>query len=138
MTWYQDVPINVKKKKVAESFSGRTNKAGLVSVRPPLDYLQSAFTVRIHLDDTDEQNGALKVIPRTHLGILSDKEIAEIRDTTDSACCKVKQGGVHLLKPLTLHASSKTENNKHRRVIHLEFNNRELPEGLEWLEREII
>jgi predicted DNA-binding transcriptional regulator YafY len=138
VSWHQDVPINVKEKKETEGFCGWTNKGGLVSVRPPLEYLQSAFTVRIHLDDTDEQNGALKVIPRTHLSILSDQEIAEIRDSTDSSCCKVKQGGVHLLKPLTLHSSSKTENNKHRRVIHLEFNNRELPEGLEWLEREEV
>ena len=88
--------------------------------------------MRINLDDTDEQNRALEVIPRTHPGALPDKEFPKIRDTTDSACCKVKQGGVHLLKLLTLRASSKTENNKHRRVIRLEFNNRELPEGLEW------
>jgi hypothetical protein len=37
---------------------------------------------------------------------------------------------------MTLHPSPKTENNKHRRVIHLEFINRKLPEGIEWLKRE--
>ncbi|WP_187261739.1 phytanoyl-CoA dioxygenase family protein [Pontibacter beigongshangensis] len=138
VTWHQDVPINVVEKKEVDGFSGWTNKAGLVSVRPPVEYLQSAFTVRIHLDDTDEQNGALKVMPRTHFNILSDAEIAEIRDSAESKCCKVQKGGVHLMKPLTMHASSKTENNKHRRVIHLEFNNKELPGELEWLERENI
>ncbi|SFH32348.1 phytanoyl-CoA dioxygenase family protein [Pontibacter chinhatensis] len=138
VTWHQDVPINVKEKVEAAGFSGWTNKAGLVSVRPPLEYLQSAFTVRIHLDDTDEENGALRIIPKTNFGILTDGEIAELRETAESKCCKVRKGGVHLMKPLTLHASSKTENNKHRRVIHLEFNNRELPEGLEWLELEAV
>jgi predicted DNA-binding transcriptional regulator YafY/ectoine hydroxylase-related dioxygenase (phytanoyl-CoA dioxygenase family) len=138
VTWHQDVPINVKEKAETAGFRGWTNKAGLVSVRPPLKYLQSAFTVRIHLDDTDEENGALKVIPKSHFSILSDEEIAEVRETTESKCCKIQKGGVHLMKPLTLHASSKTENNKHSRVIHLEFNNKELPGGLEWLEREEI
>jgi len=138
VTWHQDVPINVRAKVETEGFSGWTNKAGLVSVRPPAEYLQTAFTVRIHLDDTDEQNGALKVIPKTHLGILSDAKISQVRETTESKCCKVQKGGVHLMRPLTMHASSKTENNKHRRVIHLEFNNRELPGELEWLEREEI
>nr|WP_317164574.1 phytanoyl-CoA dioxygenase family protein [Pontibacter burrus] len=129
VTWQQDVPINVVEKKEVNGFSGWTNKAGLVSVRPPLEYLQSVFTVRIHLENTDEKNGALKVIPKTHFNILSDAEIAELRDSSESKCCKVQKGGVHLMKPLTLHASSKTLNEKHRRVIHLEFNNRSCRQG---------
>jgi predicted DNA-binding transcriptional regulator YafY len=138
VTWHQDVPINVMEKKETAGFKGWTNKGGLVSVIPPPDYLHSSFTVRIHLDDTDEQNGALRIIPRTHFSILNDEEIAQLRDSAESSFCKVKKGGVHLMKPLTLHASSKTENDKHRRVIHLEFNNQELPGGLAWLEREEI
>lgn len=114
------------------------SKAGLTSVIPPMEYLQSAYTVRIHLDDTDEKNGALKVIPKTHFSILPSEEIAKIKETTEAKCCKVLKGGVNLLKPLTLHASAKTENDKHRRVIHLEFNCRELPGKLEWLEREVM
>lgn len=137
VTWHQDVPINVKEKIETEGFRAWTNKAGLTSVIPPLEYLQSAYTIRIHLDDTTEKNGALKVIPKTHFSVLTSEEIADIRETTEAKCCKVSKGGVNLLKPLTLHASSKTENDKHRRVIHLEFNCRELPGGLEWLEREV-
>ncbi|MFB9865625.1 WYL domain-containing protein [Rufibacter immobilis] len=138
VTWHQDVPINVQGKVETEGFRGWTNKSGLVGVIPPLEYLQKAFTVRIHLDDTDEKNGALRVIPKTHFGILSNEEIALIRDGSQSKCCKVLRGGVHLMKPLTLHASSKTENDKHRRVIHLEFNCLDLPNEMEWLERELL
>jgi ectoine hydroxylase-related dioxygenase (phytanoyl-CoA dioxygenase family) len=108
----------------------------VVSVLLPVEYLHCAFTVRIHLDDTNEQNGALKVIPKTHFSLLTDEQIAEIRESAESKSCPVRQGGVHLLKPLTLHASAKTENNTHRRVIHLVFNNRELPGELELAERE--
>lgn len=138
VTWHQDIPINVKEKIETEGFRGWTHKAGLTSVIPPLEYLQSAYNVRVHLDDTDEKNGALKVIPKTHFNILSAEEMALIRETNESKFCKVSKGGVHLMKPLTLHASSKTENDKHRRVIHLEFNCRELPGALQWLERESL
>ena len=138
VTWHQDVPILVKERIDTEGFRGWTHKAGLTSVIPPLDYLQPAFTVRIHLDDTDEKNGALKVIPQTHFHILTDAEIVQIRETAEAKHCRLMKGGVHLLKPLTLHASAKSENDKHRRVIHLEFNCRELPGALEWLEREAL
>ncbi|MGV3588785.1 MAG: WYL domain-containing protein [Adhaeribacter sp.] len=138
VTWHQDVPINVKAKVETEGFRSWTHKAGLTSVIPPVEYLHRGFTVRIHLDDTDEKNGALKVIPKSHFNILSAEEIAALRETTESKCCKVAKGGVHLMKPLTLHASAKTQNDKHRRIIHLEFNNLELPGELEWLERQSL
>ncbi|RDC61893.1 WYL domain-containing protein [Adhaeribacter pallidiroseus] len=138
VTWHQDVPINVKTKVDTDGFRGWTHKHHVTSVIPPLEYLQSAYTVRIHLDDTNEKNGALKVIPKTHFSVLTDQEIAALREVGEIKTCNVKKGGVHLLKPLTLHASAKTENDKHRRVIHLEFNCRELPGELEWLERETI
>ena len=40
-----------------------------------------------------------------------------------------------IMKPLLLHSSRRTTNNEKRRVIHLEFSNMELPEGLKWAER---
>jgi len=138
VTWHQDVPINVKAKIETEGFRAWTHKAGVTSVIPPVDYLHSCYTVRIHLDDTDEKNGALKVIPKTHFSILTDAEIAQLREEAEIKSCKVLKGGIHLIKPLTVHASSKTENDKHRRVIHLEFNNVELPGELEWLEKESL
>lgn len=136
--WHQDIPINVNAKIETEGFTAWAEKAGVITVCPPEEYLKSAFTVRIHLDDTTEENGALKVIPKTHFKVLSQDEIAEAREATESKYCKVKKGGVNLLKPLILHASSKSEDNRHRRVIHLEFNNLELPGELEWAEREDI
>ncbi|WP_371414614.1 hypothetical protein [Flavobacterium sp. 140616W15] len=39
------------------------------------------------------------------------------------------------MKPLLFHASNKTTNNERRRVIHIEFSNIELPNGLDWSER---
>ncbi|MEI9809602.1 MAG: phytanoyl-CoA dioxygenase family protein [Bacteroidota bacterium] len=86
------------------------------------------------LDDTDENNGALKVLPGSHLnGIyrLQDKDNAIETEVT----CKVKKGGIMIMRPLLFHASSKTTNNQKRRVLHLEFSNSALPRPLQWSER---
>ncbi|MGE8292195.1 MAG: phytanoyl-CoA dioxygenase, partial [Sphingobacterium sp.] len=32
--------------------------------------------------------------------------------------CPVAEGGIMIMKPLLLHSSKRTSNNKHRRVIH--------------------
>lgn len=103
---------------------------------PPDEYLKSTITVRIHLDDTDETNGALKVIPGSHNKRLSDQEINLITQNSISYICDVDACGIQIMKPLLLHASSKATSQKHRRVIHLEFSSLELPAGLQWFEHE--
>lgn len=67
VTWHQDVPINVVEKKETVGFRGWTNKEGLVSVMPPVDFLHSSFTVRIHLDDTDEKKVRYAYYPEATL-----------------------------------------------------------------------
>jgi ectoine hydroxylase-related dioxygenase (phytanoyl-CoA dioxygenase family) len=107
-------------------------------VCPPEEVLHSIFTLRIHLDDTNEQNGAVSVIPGSHKQRFSDEEIKTITSNSNPAVCSVKAGGIHLLKPLILHSSPRATTQKKRRVIHLEFSSMELPGELEWLERENI
>lgn len=136
VNWHQDVPINVVEKIPTEGFTSWTQKKGIHSVCPPEEILHSTFTLRIHLDDTNEQNGAVSVIPGSHQQRLSDEAINTITANSNPSICSVKSGGVHLLKPLILHSSPRATTQKKRRVIHLEFCSMELPDQLEWLERE--
>jgi hypothetical protein len=48
--------------------------------------------------------------------------------------CNVPKGGVMVMRPLLLHASSRTTNKAKRLVIHIGFSNRQLPEPLQWSE----
>lgn len=96
---------------------------------------KSIFTIRIHLDDTNDKNGALKVIPGSQNKVLSQQEIELITENSIPKICDVPAGGVQLMKPLTLHASSKSTSQKRRRVIHLEFTSFHLPKELEWDEK---
>jgi ectoine hydroxylase-related dioxygenase (phytanoyl-CoA dioxygenase family) len=82
------------------------------------------------LDDTDESNGALRVIPGSHNKKFTDQEIQTISQNSLPFVSEVSAGGIQLMRPLLLHASSKATSQKHRRVIHLEFTNRSLPNGL--------
>lgn len=136
VTWHQDIPINVKEKKTEEGFTSWTQKKGVVSVRPPEEISKNTFTMRIHLDDTTTKNGALKVIPGSHNKRLNDEEIQLISSNSIPFISEVSSGGVQLLKPLLLHASSQSKTQRRRRVLHLEFSSIELPNGLAYSERE--
>lgn len=136
VTWHQDIVINVAEKIESEGFLGWTKKFGVHGVVPPDEYLKGIITIRIHLDDTDESNGALKVIPGSHNKRLTDDEISLISQNSIPYISEVHACGIQIMKPLLLHASSKATSQKHRRVIHLEFASKQLPNGLEWAERQ--
>ncbi|MGC4104328.1 phytanoyl-CoA dioxygenase family protein [Ferruginibacter sp.] len=134
VSYHQDLTISVDRKIELEGFDNWTTKQNQFAVQPPLDVLQNIVTVRIHLDDTDECNGALKVIPRSHRqGIYRAENIDH--ETSRDCSCSVQAGGIMLMKPLLLHSSGRTTSNKQRRVIHIEFSNKELPAALNWAER---
>ena len=135
VTWHQDLPINVAEKIETDDFKSWTQKGNVTSVIPPLEILKNIITIRIHLDDTTRHNGALKVIPGSNTKIHNDEDIHTIANNSVPNSCEVSKGGINIMSPLTLHSSSKTTNNKHRRVIHLEFSSMELPGKLEWAEK---
>lgn len=134
VAYHQDLTISVDKKLELSGFGPWTTKQNQFAVQPPLNVLENIYTIRIHLDDTDENNGALKVISRSHAkGIYRPETIDWTVETEE--ICNVNSGGVMLMKPLTLHGSNRTTNGKKRRVIHIEFSDMELPEVLQWAER---
>ncbi|MGC4035654.1 MAG: phytanoyl-CoA dioxygenase family protein [Chitinophagaceae bacterium] len=134
VSYHQDLTISVDKKIEQLGYESWTIKQNQFAVQPPLDILQNIVTVRIHLDDTNENNGALRVIPTSHRRGVCRPEAIDW-NVEQQINCNVPQGGIMLMKPLLLHSSGRTTNNKQRRVIHIEFSNRELPDGLNWSER---
>lgn len=133
VAWHQDVTIAVERRIDVEGFSAWTLKAGIVHVQPPISVLQDILTLRIHLDDTDESNGALKVLPGSHLiGRLTQQDIEVWKRKTATVTCCVPTGGALLMRPLLIHSSSVSPRPTHRRVLHLDFSARQLPGGLRW------
>lgn len=134
VAWHQDLHIAVAEKIETPGFGPWTVKAGVPHVQPPLSVLADMATIRLHLDDCDEFNGALKVIPGSHAeGVLSDAEFISWKKAPP-VMCEVPKGGALLMRPLLLHASSPALKPAHRRVLHIEYATRELPHGLKWFE----
>jgi ectoine hydroxylase-related dioxygenase (phytanoyl-CoA dioxygenase family) len=134
VAYHQDLTISVNQKTMLEGYGPWTVKQDQFAVQPPLEILQNSYTFRIHLDDTDEKNGALKVLPGSHAKGICRPETIDWSQGKE-VFCPVKEGGVMIMRPLLLHASNKTTNHHKRRVIHLEFSNKELPAEIKWAER---
>jgi len=133
VAYHQDLSISVTKKAVNTDYVNWTFKKGQFGVQPPVKILENTITIRIHLDNTDENNGALKVIPKSHSNGIIRLDSKEF--TTDGELvCKIKKGEAMVMKPLTMHASNRATNGKRRRVIHLEFSNMQLEMPISWLE----
>ncbi len=131
--WHQDTTIAVQAQKDTPGFTAWTKKAGIPNVQAPACILEKTLTLRIHLDDTDESNGALRVLPGSHLaGKLSPTQIEEACRSIQPEICVASAGDILAMRPLLLHASATGSLPHQRRIIHLEFNAETLPNGLEW------
>ena len=131
VAYHQDLTISVDKKLELPNFGPWTTKQNQFAVQPPLNILENIFTIRIHLDDTDEKNGALKVVKKSHSKGIYRPETIDWNVETEEIC-NVEKGGIMIMKPLILHGSNRTTNGQKRRVIHIEFSDMELPEELNW------
>jgi ectoine hydroxylase-related dioxygenase (phytanoyl-CoA dioxygenase family) len=133
---HQDLSIPVAERVSSTQCSAWSEKEGEVFVQPPITVLQEILAVRLHLDGCDERNGALRVVPGSHrLGRLTAKEAIKARDAMGEISVSVPRGGAMLLRPLLLHASSRSVTDSPRRVLHFVFGPRSLPEGLRWPSR---
>lgn len=72
-------------------------------------------------------------IPGSHLyGRMEAQAAAAARQTQAEVVCTAGQGSAMAMRPLLLHASSKSTGGSRRRVLHFLFGPRTLPFGLQW------
>jgi len=135
VAWHQDLTIAVREQLEVEGFNAWSIKAGIPHVQPPLSILNNLLTLRVHLDHTDQNNGALRVLPGTHrFGRLDANQIQYWKENQGVVTCSVPCGGVMVMRPLLLHSSLPALAPEHRRVLHFEYSSVELPPELEWFE----
>ena len=121
VTWHQDLTIAVEEKVAVEGYGPWSRKDGSIHVQPPEGLLEQMVTIRIHLDETPRSNGALRVIPGSHLeGKIGSKEVLSHVGESE-VICECEAGDVLLMSPLLLHASKRSEFPKRRRIIHFEY-----------------
>ena len=130
---HQDLSIPVAERVDCPGCQGWSDKEGELFVQPPTSVLEDVVAIRLHLDDCDERNGALRVVPGSHrFGRLRASELHRVRDARGEISVRVRRGGAMVMKPLLLHASSKATTHSIRRVLHFVFGPMRLPGKLAW------
>ena len=133
--WHQDLTLALEEKVETEGYGPWSVKDGVPHVQPPIPVLEGMLTLRLHLDDADAGNGALKVLPCSHrFGRLDAAQIEAYRAETPEHLCQAKAGDALLMRPLILHASGKSVSPRRRRILHLEYCGVDLLPELRWHE----
>lgn len=130
---HQDLSIPVKERVDAPGFTGWSTKEGQAFVQPPVEMLERMLAVRIHLDPCLAEDGPLRVIPGTHTrGSITPEVAVALRKRDAGVECVAARGSALVMRPLLLHASSKSTGQGRRRVLHFLFASDPLPAPLQW------
>jgi ectoine hydroxylase-related dioxygenase (phytanoyl-CoA dioxygenase family) len=122
VTWHQDTALPLEQRRAAPGWRPWSVKLGITYAHAPARALSRVVALRLHFDDSRRDNGPLRVIPGTHrLGLLSDAAIDQVAAGASAVDCLVPTGGIVAMRPLILHASSKAETSRPRRVLHIEY-----------------
>lgn len=130
--WHQDTALPLQERRDVPGWGPWSMKAGITYAHAPAAALARVLALRLHFDDSREDNGPLRVLPGTHaLGMLSEADIERLVREIPPVDCLVPSGGIIAMRPLILHASSKAETDHPRRVLHIEYvDSLEIDDGL--------
>jgi len=122
VVWHQDTALPLRRRSEAPDWGPWSVKKGVTYAHAPARALETVVALRIHLDDSSADNGPLRVLPNTHmLGCLSEAAIRELASRVKPETCLVARGGILAMRPLIVHASSKSTSDTSRRVLHIEY-----------------
>jgi ectoine hydroxylase-related dioxygenase (phytanoyl-CoA dioxygenase family) len=122
VVWHQDIALPLEHRRDAVGWGPWSTKAGVVYAHAPASALQRIVALRVHLDDSTSENGPLRVIPGSHeLGVLAESDLRALVARERPHECIVGRGGIIVMRPLLVHASSKSAVPGSRRVLHLEY-----------------
>jgi len=122
VVWHQDTALPLRERRDTDGWGPWSVKDGLTYAHAPARALEQVLALRLHLDDSGSDNGPLRVLSATHtLGVLSDEELHDLSTRIAPVDCLVAAGGVVAMRPLIVHASSKSQSERPRRVLHIEY-----------------
>jgi len=122
VVWHQDTALPLQERREIPGWGPWSVKDGVNYAHAPANALSQVLALRLHLDDSTAENGPLRVLPKTHtLGVLSDEELHDLSTRVAAIDCLVPAGGVLAMRPLIVHASSKSQSAAPRRVLHIEY-----------------
>lgn len=131
--WHQDRTIAVRTKVEAKGFGPWSTKAGVDHVEPPFVLIERMKTVRIHLDCVADDNAPLLIALGSHrLGKVPVANMPDVIAASKVSVCTASRGDIWLYATSILHASAAAEKPMRRRVLHVDYADFDLPNGLQW------
>jgi ectoine hydroxylase-related dioxygenase (phytanoyl-CoA dioxygenase family) len=122
VVWHQDTALPLRERRELAGWGPWSVKDGVVYAHAPAVALEQVLALRVHLDDSSDNNGPLRVLPGTHtMGVLTDDSIERLATEINAVDCLATAGGVVAMRPLIVHASSKSLMEMPRRVLHIEY-----------------
>lgn len=122
VVWHQDTALPLLERCDVAGWGPWSTKGGITYAHAPASALSQVVALRVHLDPSTDDNGPLRVLPGTHeLGVLSDPQIHAAAQRIEPVTCAVDRGGLLIMRPLLVHASSKVVSTARRRVLHFEY-----------------
>lgn len=122
VAWHQDTALPMASRTDAVGWGPWSEKYGIAYAHAPARVLERIVALRVHLDDSSAENGPLRVLPATHThGVLSDQQVSGYAQQVAAVECRVAAGGIVVMRPLLIHASSKIAAPMPRRVLHIEY-----------------
>ncbi len=122
VVWHQDSALPLLERHEVLGWGPWSVKEGVIYAHGPATALEQVLALRVHLDESSDRNGLLRVLSGTHLmGVLADDAIEQLASQIAAVDCLVATGGVVATRPLIVHASSKSLIETPRRVLHIEY-----------------
>ncbi len=89
--------------------------------------------VRVHIDQSTQSNGAMEIARGSHRnGLIPTNQAAATAKRFPGEITAAAPGDVLILPMLTLHRSGASSSDAPRRVLRIDFANRNLPHPLKW------
>jgi ectoine hydroxylase-related dioxygenase (phytanoyl-CoA dioxygenase family) len=122
VVWHQDRALPLETVFDSPDWGPWSQKAGINYAHAPEWALSRVLALRIHLDASKNDNGPLRIIPKSHqAGVMSEAEVLAYARHREPYECLVDRGGVLAMRPLLIHASAKAQSTEPRRVLHIEY-----------------
>jgi len=122
VVWHQDTALPLCERHERSGWGPWSIKEGINYAHAPASALSKVLALRLHLDDSTNENGPLRVLAGTHnRGVLTDDTLHDLSQQIAPVDCVAASGGIVAMRPLLVHSSSKSLNDAQRRVLHIEY-----------------
>jgi hypothetical protein len=79
VVWHQDTALPLLERHEVLGWGPWSVKEGVIYAHAPATALEQVLALRVHLDESSDRNGPLRVLPGTHLrGVLTDDAIGQL------------------------------------------------------------